>query len=144
MRSLSLPVSAHLSAGLLRGFPRWALILMKMVSIPWSMHFQRSCMMSVMMFAPGLPHIERNFLCPDHFCMDERRQAKSERRTIGLSSPLIFASCSTRHAKFPSSSLPNWQHPPLSSSIFIESAESRPHYTLVIGSISGVYSCKED
>jgi len=145
MRSLSLPVSDHLSAGLLRGSPRWALILMEMVSISWSMRFQRSCMMSLMMSAPGLPHIERNFLCPHHFCMDERRQAKSERRTLRLSSPLIFASCSTSMPSFlpplrPTGSIHPYLH--LSSSNLQNPAPTIPLSLDPL--VAYIPSCKDD
>ena len=114
--SLSLPISAHLSTISFDGSPRWAFILMKMVSNPWSIRSRRSCMIALIVSACGCPHMEGNLPSPDHFREEKRRQAETDIRTIVFLSFLFFSFSSARHAapsssrleEFPSSPLPSW------------------------------------
>ena len=98
MFSLSLPSSAHLSVNLFSGSPRWALILMQMVSCPCSIRSRKSCTISLMMSASGFPHMEGGLLSPVHFWVEVSRHAESDRRIIGCLSFLSFASSSAKHA----------------------------------------------
>jgi len=52
----------HLSASLFNGFPWCALILIKMVSSPWSIRSRTGCMISLIMSASGFPHIDGDLL----------------------------------------------------------------------------------
>jgi len=71
MFSLCLPLSAHLSASSFKGSPRWAFILMKMVSRPCSIRSRKSCTVSRMTSASGFPYMEGDLpSCIHHF---ERR-----------------------------------------------------------------------
>jgi len=125
MFSLCFPSSAHPSASSFKGFPPWALILMKTVRKPCSTSSRRSCTMSLMMSASGFPHVEGDFPSPIHFWEEDRKHAKSERRITGFLSCFLLASSSARHAapssalleKLPSSPFPRWQPPPLFPSI---------------------------
>jgi len=116
--------SAHLSASSLRGSPRCAFILMKIVRRPCSILSRRSCTTSIMISASEFPCMEGDLPSPIHFWEEERKHAESGRRIIGFLSCFLLASSSARHAapnsalleEFPSPPLPSWQHPPLFSS----------------------------
>ena len=62
--SLSLPQSAHLPECSFNGSSWCAFILMKMVSSPWSIRQRISCMISLMMSASRIPHIEGDLPSP--------------------------------------------------------------------------------
>ena len=98
--SLSLPMSAYLSAIVFSGFHWFALIFIKMVSSPWFMRFRSSCRIALTTSGSGFPHIEGDLSSPDHFCVEERRLAESDRslRTVDFLSPLLFASSIARQA----------------------------------------------
>jgi len=114
MFSLCLPSSTHLSTRSFKGSPRWAFILMKMVSRPCSMRSRRSCTISRMMSASGFPHMEGDLPSPIHFWEEVRKHAESDRRIIGFLSFFPLASSNARHAapsstrfeELPSSTLP--------------------------------------
>jgi len=93
-------MSAYLSAILFSGFHRFAFIFIKMVSSPWSMRFHSSCRIALTTSGSGFPHIVGDLPFPDHFCVEGRRHAESDRslRTVGFLSPLLFASPIARQA----------------------------------------------
>ena len=120
----SVPSICHGGWLFVRGSPRRALKLMRIVKRPCSILSRKSCMMSRMMSASGFPCMEGDFPSPVHFWEEERKQAESDRRITGFLSCCLLASSNAKHAapssalleELPSSPLPSWQQPPLCSS----------------------------
>jgi len=98
MFSLCLPSSAHLSASSFRGSPWCAFILMKTAGSRWSMRSRRSCTMSLMMSASGMPHMEVTFPSPVYFWEEDRKHGEFDRRIIGFLSSFPSASSNARQA----------------------------------------------
>jgi len=134
MFSLCLSSFAHLSASSFKGSPRWAFVLMKTVRRPCSIRSRRSCTMSLMMSASGLPHMEGDFPSHIHFWEEKRKHAESDERITGFLSCFLLASSNARNAapssalleELPSSPFHSWQLPPLFSSSLWKPAPMTP------------------
>jgi len=123
--SVCLPLSAHLSAILLKNWSLCDLILTKRVNSPKSILALSNSRISRRMSPSGDALIDRSIPSPIHFWIAIRRHLESVSRISGLlllayaiasSRGMHAAACSALLEDEPSSSLPTVQKPPVSPS----------------------------